>query len=78
MLAGELERAWRVLAGGSVTLASCGERLGPAEVRARRPDEHPVAFLDFNRAREVLVGLLVAAERCSEQPQVGARVRAAG
>jgi hypothetical protein len=70
VFAGELERAGGVLA-GAVDLAACGERFGPAEVRACRPYEQAVARLDLDRACEVLVGLIVAAERGGEQAPVG-------
>jgi hypothetical protein len=59
LLVGELEGA-RGLLVGALGLAARGERLGRAEVCACRPHQHPLAFLDFDREREVLVGSLVA------------------
>jgi hypothetical protein len=60
VFARKLERTRSVLPrAGSV--ATRGERFGPAEVTAGCPQRHVVGFVELARERQVLVGLLVLA-----------------
>ena len=77
MLAGQLERAGCVLP-RSCSVASCGERFRPSQMRPRGRQQHAVRFLELAREPQVPVGLIVFAQDCGEQAQVHACVSPGG
>src|SRR6202035_2587140 len=76
MLARELECTGGVLA-RRLSVATCGERLGPPEVSARCPDPDAVGLMKLARERKMVVGLLMLPHDRCEQAEPHAHVTVA-